>query len=176
MANLWRVCCWRGCGMSGRALRSGSSSTPCWFNSVNLASLAASSSERWLPVLWALDYFKHAQAQNMSEGGWTMKPVDEAAVPPAHNARQAFIQAMDAWDETAADAAMAGLARTAGANEIFELLYRYGARDFRSIGHKAIFVANGQSMSIRKARLLPAGLEGIQRRFDRWSGTHRQPR
>lgn len=73
-----------------------------------------------------------------------MKPVEEAAVPPAQKARQAFIQAMDAWDEAAADAAVAGLARTAGANEIFELLYRYGARDFRSIGHKAIFVANGQ--------------------------------
>ena len=28
------------------------------------------------------------------------------------------------------------------ANDIFELFARYGARDFRSIGHKAIFVAN----------------------------------
>jgi hypothetical protein len=27
-------------------------------------------------------------------------------------------------------------------NEIFEIMFRYGARDFRSIGHKAIFVAN----------------------------------
>jgi hypothetical protein len=113
-------------------------------NPVNLASLAATNAEHWLPVFWALDYFKDAQARDISEGGWRMKPVDEAAVPPAHKAREAFIQAMDAWDETAADAAMAGLARSAGANEIFELLYRYGARDFRSIGHKAIFIANGQ--------------------------------
>jgi hypothetical protein len=51
---------------------------------------------------------------------------------------------MDAWDEAAADAAVAGLARSAGADEVFEILYRYGARDFRSIGHKAIFVANSQ--------------------------------
>jgi hypothetical protein len=49
---------------------------------------------------------------------------------------------MDNWDEEAADAAVAGLARTAGANEIYELFYRYGMRDFRSIGHKAIYVAN----------------------------------
>jgi hypothetical protein len=34
------------------------------------------------------------------------------------------------------------LARTAGANEIYELFFRYGMRDFRSIGHKAIYVAN----------------------------------
>ncbi len=49
---------------------------------------------------------------------------------------------MDHWDEAAADAAIAGLARSAGANEIYEILFRYGARDFRSIGHKAIYVAN----------------------------------
>jgi hypothetical protein len=68
--------------------------------------------------------------------------VDEAAVPVARKAKEAFTQAMDAWDEKAADAAVAGLARTAGAQEIFELFFRYGARDFRAIGHKAIFVAN----------------------------------
>ena len=34
------------------------------------------------------------------------------------------------------------LVRTAGANELFELFCRYGARDYRSIGHKAIYVAN----------------------------------
>jgi hypothetical protein len=32
--------------------------------------------------------------------------------------------------------------RTAGAGEIIELMWRYGARDFRDIGHKAIYAAN----------------------------------
>ncbi len=49
---------------------------------------------------------------------------------------------MNNWDEAKADAAVAQLARTAGTNEIYEMLFRFGARDFRSIGHKAIFVAN----------------------------------
>ena len=49
---------------------------------------------------------------------------------------------MDNWDEAAADAAVTGLARTAGADEIFEIFCRFGARDFRDIGHKAIYVAN----------------------------------
>jgi hypothetical protein len=71
-----------------------------------------------------------------------MGPVDEAAVPKASQARQAFTSAMDCWDEPAADAAVAGLARSAGAQELFEIFCRYGARDFRSIGHKAIYVAN----------------------------------
>ncbi len=111
-------------------------------NSAHLASLGSPDSDRWLPIFWALDYFKSAQAQDVKENNWTMAPVDEKAVPPPGRAREAFIAAMDRWDEAAADAAIAGLARSAGSNEIYELFMRYGARDFRDIGHKAIFVAN----------------------------------
>jgi hypothetical protein len=111
-------------------------------NSAHLASLSSPDAERWLPIFWALDYFKVAQAETERESGWHMAPLDEAKVPPARKARQAFAAAMDDWDEGAADVAVAGLARTVGANEVFELFCRYGARDFRDIGHKAIFVAN----------------------------------
>ena len=111
-------------------------------NSAHLASLASADSDRWLPVFWAIDQFKSSQAADVKEGDWTMGPVDESAVPPAHRAKQAFIEAMDNWDEAAADAAIVGLARTAGAHEIFEILCRYGVRDFRELGHKEIYVAN----------------------------------
>jgi hypothetical protein len=49
---------------------------------------------------------------------------------------------MDRWDEEATDRAITSLVRSAGSGEIIELLWRYGARDFRDIGHKAIYVAN----------------------------------
>jgi hypothetical protein len=111
-------------------------------NSAHLASLASPPSERWLPVFWALDQFKASQAANVREGDWAMEAVDEAAVPPGHLAWQAFISAMDRWDEAAADAAVTGLVRTAPAGELFEIFARYGVRDFRDIGHKAIYVAN----------------------------------
>src|SRR5829696_8867510 len=84
-------------------------------NSAHLASLASPDSDRWLPIFWALDYFKSSQASNVKEGNWTMPPVDESAVPPSHRAREAFVTAMDRWDEAAADAAIAGLVRTTGA-------------------------------------------------------------
>jgi len=113
-------------------------------NSVHLAATASPETERWLPLFWGLDYFKDSQARDVQEGNWTMRPVDEAAVPSVDKARLAFVAAMDNWDEPAADAAVAGLARTASAKEIFELFYGYGARDFRSIGHKAIFVAGAE--------------------------------
>ncbi len=111
-------------------------------NSAHLASLASPASDRWLPLLWAVDQFKSSQAADERAGDWTLGPVDEAAVPAADKARAAFVAAMDRWDEPAADAAIAGLARTARPGEIFEVLARYGARDFREIGHKAIYVAN----------------------------------
>jgi len=111
-------------------------------NSAHLASLSSPDSDRWLPIFWAIDEFKVSQAADAREGDWSLGPVDELAVPPSHKARQAFIEAMENWDETAADAAIVGLARTAGAHEIFEILCRYGARDFREIGHKEIYVAN----------------------------------
>ena len=111
-------------------------------NSAHLASISSPDSDRWLPIFWALDHFKYAQAQDEREGDWTMGPVNESKVPASHKAKQAFMDAMDNWDEAAADVAVAGLARTAGAHEVFEIFCRYGARDFREIGHKAIYVAN----------------------------------
>jgi hypothetical protein len=111
-------------------------------NSAHLASIASPDEHRWLPIFWALDSFKSSQARDVEEGNWTMGPVDESRVPPAHRARQDWVEAMDQWDEAKADAATAALARSAGSNELFDLYARYGARDFRSIGHKAIYVAN----------------------------------
>jgi hypothetical protein len=112
-------------------------------NSAHLASMASPPEHRWLPIFWALDYYKSAAARDVEErGDWVMPAVEESSVPAPHRARREFRTAMDDWNEPAADAAIAGLARTAGANEIYEMFFRYGARDFRSIGHKAIYVAN----------------------------------
>jgi hypothetical protein len=112
-------------------------------NSAHLASIASPAEDRWLPIFWALDRFKSAQMETQKESGWRMGAVDEGKVPPASKAVAAFTSAMDAWDEAAADAAAVGLARGGvGRNQCFELFARYGARDFRDIGHKAIYVAN----------------------------------
>jgi hypothetical protein len=111
-------------------------------NSAHLASLASPDSDRWLPIFWALDYYKAKQLEEERTSGWKMSPVDEDALPSARRAKSAFVEAMDNWDEQAADRAVVSLVRSAGAVELFELLCRYGARDYRSIGHKAIYVAN----------------------------------
>jgi len=111
-------------------------------NSAHLASLSSPDAERWLPIFWALDYFKSSQAQDVKEGDWTMRAVDESKIPAGQKAKQAFIEAVENWDETAVDVAVSGLARSASAQEIFESFCRYCARDFRELGHKAIYTAN----------------------------------
>jgi hypothetical protein len=114
-------------------------------NSAHLASLAGPDSDRWLPIFWALDNFKDAQAKNIVERkGWRMPPVKESDVPPARKARQAFVEAMEKWDVEAVDVAVAGLVRSVGADEVTELLWKYAPRDFRAIGHKAIFASNAR--------------------------------
>jgi hypothetical protein len=112
-------------------------------NSAHLASLAAPDKDRWLPLLWGLDNFKESQAQNKTQNaGWVMPPVDEAKLPTAAHAKKRFRAAMDDWDPTGTDVAVAALVRSAGSTEVIEEFWRYGARDFRDIGHKAIYVAN----------------------------------
>ena len=111
-------------------------------HSAHLASLSSSDKDRWLPIFWALDEFKSSQARDVREGNWTMAPVDEAAVPAPEQAHRVFDEAMRHWDEDKADAAAAGLWRYTGSTDVFESFAGYAARDFRSIGHKAIFAAN----------------------------------
>jgi len=111
-------------------------------NSAHLASLAAPDADRWLPLFWSLDHFKSSQERNAKEGNWVMPPPAEAQLPPEHLVKARFTEAMDNWDEDAADRAATSLARNASAIETIELFWRYGARDFRDIGHKAIYVAN----------------------------------
>lgn len=112
-------------------------------NSAHLASMSSAPKHRWLPIFWALDYYKSAAARDVAErGDWTMAAANESRLPTGAQAASKFRDAMESWDEAAVDAAVTALARTAGANEIYEMFFRYGARDYRSIGHKAIYVAN----------------------------------
>jgi hypothetical protein len=111
-------------------------------NSAHLASLASPDADRWLPIFWALDHFKGSQARDVEEGNWTLAAVDEAAVPKPHEAIARFREAMTGWDEGGADVATAALARGESSGRVFDTFAEYAARDFRSIGHKVIYLAN----------------------------------
>ena len=108
-------------------------------NSAHLLGQSARVEDRLLPLLWALDNFKGSQLQDQKEGDWTLGEVEEARLPSPTRARAEFVDAMERWDSEAADASTAALCRSAGASEVMEAFWRYGIRDQRNIGHKAIF-------------------------------------
>ena len=101
-----------------------------------------SSSAKWLPIAWAADYFKEAQAQERNLSGWRLPTRVAARAGNAAAARHALCAALDNWDREGADAAIVNYAQLAQPSEVFSVLFRYGARDLRAIGHKAIAVSN----------------------------------
>ncbi|MGE0608275.1 MAG: hypothetical protein AB7O62_14355 [Pirellulales bacterium] len=110
-------------------------------HAANQMSLDARPEERLLPLFWALDDFKASQAKDVSEGDFKLPPAQSAGLS-REKAWQEFHAGMEAWDAERADRAIPDLVSQASSHEIIEAFWRYGARDFRNIGHKAIFVAN----------------------------------
>ncbi len=111
--------------------------------SAHAMSLDSPENERLLPLVYALDQFKASQDRDARAAGgdYSMRAIPAASVPAAR-ARQELVDAMEAWDQERAERAVTALLRYHGPAAAIEVLWRYGARDFRNIGHKAIFAAN----------------------------------
>lgn len=98
---------------------------------------------RLFPLVYAFDNFKSAQERDAGNksGDWVLGPA-KGSIPPADKAAAELAAGMEAWDSERVDRAAVSIARNHSLGEAFELFWRYGARDYRNIGHKAIFVAN----------------------------------
>ncbi len=110
--------------------------------SAHLAALALPGKEGWLPLFWALDYFKRAQQRERHAGGWTMGPPPPPAARTPAEARRRLVDALDRWDVEAVDPAILDFARLAPPGQLSEILFRYAIRDLRAIGHKTIAAQN----------------------------------
>ena len=109
----------------------------------HLISLEAPPDSRLLPLFYALDDFKAAQDRDAKQpsGDYTMRAIGGPLPAPGRAAAE-LSAALEAWDPERAERAVVSLARNRSATEVFATLWQYGARDYRNIGHKAIFVAN----------------------------------
>jgi hypothetical protein len=114
--------------------------------SIHSATEHLHSKDTWLPIVWAADYFKDTQAQERAASGWRLPARSTAAGGNRDRARHALISALDNWDRDGADVAIVNYAQVAQPEEIFALLFGYGVRDLRAIGHKAITVSNAHSL------------------------------
>ncbi len=97
--------------------------------------------ERFVPLFYALDDFKKAQHDDINEGDFVLRETT-GDLPAGEDAWQEFRTAMEDWDEPRADRAITGLVRSESPPRLFEGLWEYGARDYRNLGHKIIFVAH----------------------------------
>lgn len=110
-------------------------------HSAHQLALDIPATERLLPAFWALDSFKGQQA------AWKkMEPEQRrrlvGTLPPPETAEQEFHVGMETWDDERAGWALVALARSRGAGGVIEPMLRYAARDWRYIGHLAIWVSN----------------------------------
>lgn len=112
-------------------------------HSANYLSEMSPPEERLLPLFWTLDDFKKSQEEDVRLGDFVLRNV-AAPLPSPSRAWDEFHDAMNDWDEEKADGAITVLVREKSPEEIFEGLWEYGARDYRNIGHKAIFVAHAR--------------------------------
>jgi hypothetical protein len=112
-------------------------------HAAHLLGLEAPPDSRLLPLFFALDDFKKAQERDAKAavGDYTMWAIT-GTVPPPEKAEAEFHAAMEAWDQERAERAVVSLARTRSVPEVFDQLWRYSTRDYRNIGHKAIYSAN----------------------------------
>lgn len=110
-------------------------------HSAHQLALDADERDRLLPLAFALDSFKSSQAQDVAQGDFVLRAVT-GSLPRGDMAWDEFHAAMRAWDAERADRAIVALTRSRGALELIGGLWQYGARDYRNIGHKAIYVAN----------------------------------
>ena len=131
---------------SSRGRASGSSSTRCWSSTrPTWRAWPRRTSERWLPHLLGAGQLQVGPGRRTikERGGWRMPPVDgvRRCRRPARPGRRSSTRWTTGTPRRPTSPSPAW-PRTAGADEVFELFGRYAPRDFRDIGHKAIFVAN----------------------------------
>ena len=98
--------------------------------------------ERWQPVMLGLDYFAKCSGIKTDETSYKRLKDLKPRKVSATIAKQRFEEAMLGWQTDALPQAMVDMGNELSEAELVSLLYRYGARDFRFIGHKVIYVDN----------------------------------
>ncbi len=112
-------------------------------HSAHLLGLEAPPDVRMFPLFYALDNFKASQERDAkaATGDFTMRELT-GKLPSPDRAAAEFTAALDAWDGERAERAIAVLARYRSPAAVTALLLPVAVRDYRNVGHKAIYVAN----------------------------------
>lgn len=99
---------------------------------------AGRAEDLWLPVFFNVATLKRSQGLDRDEGDWTLPEAPRVVHDEAGAALAALEDALEAWDLEAADRAVTAAVDLVEPARLFEVLWRYGARDFHNIGHLMI--------------------------------------
>jgi hypothetical protein len=112
-------------------------------HAAHLLSLQCPANMRHLPMYFALDQFKDCQAKDAAEtaGDYRMTELT-GPMPSPERAIPELIRGLEDWNADRAERAVAVASKYAGFEQIFDVLWTYAVRDFRYVGHKAIYAAN----------------------------------
>lgn len=96
-----------------------------------------------LPALFNLERVKRSQRRDegSAPGDWRLADPPPAEDRPVAELIAQLDAAMEAWDEDGADQAVTSLHGALTMHDFFEAIWPVAVRDYRIIGHKAIFAA-----------------------------------
>ncbi len=96
-----------------------------------------------LPLYWSLAYLKRWQSRNPGVA-LRHQPVPAGRFPTPSTAVSALRSAMDGMRREEAERALLAVADSRGPRAAMDELWRYGARDWTFVGHRAIAVASAR--------------------------------
>jgi len=99
---------------------------------------AADAEDSWLPIFFNINVLKDAQEMDVREGDWSLPPAPPPLTDDPARARRSLIDSLERWDVELADRAATAAARLLDLDDLFEILWPMGARDFSNIGHLMI--------------------------------------
>ncbi len=105
-------------------------------NSAHRISLDMPREQMLLPMFWALDTLMHERKDGLRHEAFELRSISPSA------AESELADAMNRFDSERATSAILVLSRTIGPRPAMSRLWRYAARDFSFIGHRAIAMAN----------------------------------
>lgn len=99
-------------------------------------------SEKWLRLAWATDFYKTSYENFVAAKSQTFKKIPFSTLPDKNQAMSFFHNAMENWDQEAAQIGGMAIYRHFDFETVVEAFIPYAIRDLRQIGHKTIALAN----------------------------------
>jgi hypothetical protein len=109
-------------------------------NGAYLMSKRVTGKQQLVPLFYVWNKQQRVAANNPGQEARALPPLDAAKIPAASDANARLLEALEAWDAPAAEAAIVALHAAGGREAVIGPLLRYALRNQHQLGHRAIWV------------------------------------